>query len=67
MHTRSVDEETLAAFLAGTLSAPRRAAVLAELNDDADARELLAMAHQALDAARSPRHRRTGLTVRSAA
>ena len=48
----SVDEYTLAAFVAGTLSKDRREEVVAYLADNADTRELLHMACEALQAAR---------------
>jgi hypothetical protein len=49
-----MDEYTLAAFLAGTLPEDRRREVLAFLSENADARELLCMAHEALEAAQQP-------------
>ena len=47
-----IDEYTLAAFLAGTLSNERRAEVAAYLAHNEDARELLQMAHEALESAK---------------
>lgn len=44
------DEYTLAAFMAGSLSDERRQEVIAYLAENAEARELLVMAYQALDA-----------------
>lgn len=49
-----IDEYTLAAFLSGTLSEERRQEVTAYLAENADARELLCMAHEALEAAQQP-------------
>lgn len=46
----SFDEYTLAAFMAGSLSDDRRQEVITYLAENAEARELLAMAYQALDA-----------------
>lgn len=48
-----IDEYTLAAFIAGSLTEQRRAEVVAYLADNADARELLHMAYEALEAARA--------------
>lgn len=45
------DEYTLAAFMAGSLSAERRQEVLTYLAENAEARELLALAQQALETA----------------
>lgn len=50
---RVIDEYTLAAFLASTLSEARRQEVIAYLADNPDAREVLRMAVDALDAARN--------------
>ncbi|MDX1547357.1 MAG: hypothetical protein R3247_10235 [Rhodothermales bacterium] len=50
----SLDEYTLAAFLAGTLPEDRRAEVLAYLAEHDDARELLCMAEEALAVAEAP-------------
>lgn len=47
----SLDEATLAAYLADTLSPQERVAVERKLTRDADARELLCMAQEAMDAA----------------
>lgn len=47
----SLDEATIAAYLAGTLSPDEREAVERKLTRDADARELLCMAQEAMDAA----------------
>ncbi len=49
-----IDEYTLAAFLSGSLPEDRRREVVAYLAENADARELLCMAHEALDAAEHP-------------
>lgn len=49
-----IDEYTLAAFLSGSLAEDRRREVAAYLAENADARELLCMAHEALDAAPPP-------------
>ena len=49
-----IDEYTLAAFLSGTLSEEQRGEVVAYLAENADARELLCMAHEALEAAQQP-------------
>lgn len=49
-----IDEYTLAAFLSGTLPEERRGEVMAYLAENADARELLCMAHEALEAAQQP-------------
>ncbi|MCH8961573.1 MAG: hypothetical protein IH820_09695 [Bacteroidetes bacterium] len=49
-----IDEYTLAAFLSGTLSEEQRREVVAYLAENADARELLCMAHEALEAAQQP-------------
>ncbi len=49
-----IDEYTLAAFLSGSLPEDRRREVVAYLAENADARELLCMAHEALDAAEQP-------------
>jgi hypothetical protein len=49
----SVDEHTLAAFLAGTLTETRRREVAAYLDGDPEARDVLRMASEALQAARS--------------
>ena len=49
-----IDEYTLAAFLSGTLSEEQRREVAAYLAENADARELLCMAHEALEAAQQP-------------
>ena len=49
-----LDEYTLAAFLSGTLPEDRRREVMAYLAENADARELLCMAHDALEAAQEP-------------
>jgi len=52
-HTqRPIDEYTLAAYIAGTLPEDERAEVAAYLAENADARELLQMAYEALEAAR---------------
>jgi hypothetical protein len=48
-----VDEYTLAAYIANTLSRQRRAEVTAYLAANADARELLRMAYEALEAAKN--------------
>lgn len=53
-HQQPMDEYTLAAFLAGTLPEDRRREVVAFLSENADARELLCMAHEALEAAQQP-------------
>ncbi len=50
----SVDEYTMAAFMAGTLSDEEHEAVIAYLSENAEARELLCMAHEALEAATIP-------------
>lgn len=47
----SLDEATLAAYLAGSLSPEDRVAVERKLTRDAEARELLCMAQEAMDAA----------------
>lgn len=47
-----MDEYTLAAFMAGTLSPERREDVALYLSNNADARELLQMAYEALEASR---------------
>lgn len=47
-----IDEYTLAAFIAGTLSKQRRDEVIAYLAENAEARELLHMAYQAMETAR---------------
>ena len=49
-----IDEYTLAAFLSGTLSEEQRHEVVAYLAENADARELLCMAQEALEAAQQP-------------
>lgn len=49
-----VDEYTMAAFMAGTLSDEAQEAVVAYLSENAEARELLCMAHEALEAATIP-------------
>ena len=49
-----IDEYSLAAFLSGTLPEERRREVMAYLAENADARELLCMAHEALEAAQVP-------------
>ena len=49
-----IDEYTLAAFLSGTLSEERRREVVAYLAKNADARELLCMAQEALEASQQP-------------
>ena len=49
---QAIDEYTLAAFLGGTLSDQRRAEVIAYLAQNADARELLQMTYEAMQAAR---------------
>lgn len=49
-----IDEYTLAAFMAGSLPEPRRREVVAFLSENADARELLCMAQEALDVAMEP-------------
>ncbi|MFQ5569320.1 MAG: hypothetical protein ACE5G0_06570, partial [Rhodothermales bacterium] len=49
-----IDEYTLAAFLAGTLPEARRREVAAYLAENADARELLCMAQEALEASQQP-------------
>ena len=49
-----IDEYSLAAFLSGTLPEERRREVMAYLAENADARELLCMAHEALEAAQAP-------------
>ena len=49
-----IDEYTLAAFLSGTLSEAQHREVVAYLAENADARELLCMAHEALEAAQQP-------------
>ena len=51
---QSIDEYTLAAFLDGTLTSARRQEVRAYLAKNADARELLKMAYDALEAAEEP-------------
>lgn len=48
--TQIIDEYTLAAFIAGTLPEQRRSEVVAYLAENADARELLHMAYEALQA-----------------
>ena len=50
----SIDEYTLAAFLDGTLTSARRQEIRAYLAKNADARELLKMAYEALEAAEEP-------------
>ncbi len=50
-----LDDRTLAAYIEGNLSPEERAEVTAALVRDPDARELLAMAMQALAAARTQR------------
>lgn len=50
----SIDEYTLAAFLDGTLTSARRQEVIAYLAQNADARELLKMSYEALEAAEEP-------------
>ena len=47
---QAMDEYTLAAFMAGTLSQSRREEVALYLSNNADARELLQMAYEALEA-----------------
>ena len=47
-----MDEYTLASYMAGTLPAERREEVALYLSQNADARELLQMAHEALEASR---------------
>lgn len=47
-----MDEYTLAAFIAGTLPPKQREEVIRYLTENADARELLQMAHDALEASR---------------
>ena len=54
-HQQHIDEYTLAAFLSGRLSEERRRDVVAYLAENADARVLLCMAGEALEAARQPR------------
>ncbi len=49
-----IDEYTLAAFLSGILSEERRREVVAYLAKNADARELLCMAQEALEASQQP-------------
>jgi len=49
-----IDEYTLAEFLSGTLSEERRREVVAYLAKNADARELLCMAQEALEASQQP-------------
>ena len=49
-----IDEYTLAAYLSGTLSEEQRREVVAYLARNSDARELLCMAHEALEAAHQP-------------
>ncbi len=49
-----IDEYTLAAFLSGTLPEDRRREVVAYLAANADARELLCLAQEAMEAAREP-------------
>lgn len=49
-----VDEYILAAFIAGTLDEERRRAVINYLAANAEARELLHMAYQAMEAAHAP-------------
>ena len=49
-----IDEYTLAAFLSDTLSEERRREVVAYLAKNADARELLCMAQEALEASQQP-------------
>lgn len=46
---QTMDEYTLAAFMAGTLPRSRRAEVAEYLSNNADARELLQMAYEALE------------------
>ncbi len=48
-----VDDQTLASFMAGTLPAHRRREVASYLANNANARELLHMAYEAMDASRS--------------
>lgn len=48
-----MDEYTLAAFMAGTLPRNRRAEVAEYLSNNADARELLQMAYEALESSHS--------------
>ena len=50
----SIDEYTLAAFLDGSLTSARRQEIKAYLAKNADARELLKMAYEALEAAEEP-------------
>ncbi|MGI9175763.1 MAG: hypothetical protein ACR2GR_10645 [Rhodothermales bacterium] len=50
----SIDEYTLAAFLDGTLTSARRQEIRAYLAKNADARDLLKMAYEALEAAEEP-------------
>ncbi len=52
--TQPIDEYTLAAFIAGTLSEERRREVIAYLADHPEARTLLHMAVEAMDAATEP-------------
>lgn len=49
-----LDEYDLAAFLAGTLPESRRQEVVAYLASNAEARELLCMAHEALEMSQKP-------------
>lgn len=49
-----LDEYTLAAFLAGTLSEEQHREVIAYLAENEDARELVCMAQDAMEAARQP-------------
>ncbi len=49
-----IDEYTLAAFLSGSLPEHRRREVVAYLAENADARDLLCMTREALDAAQQP-------------
>ena len=54
-HTQHpIDEYTLAAFLSGSLSEEQRREVVAYLAENADARALLCMAQEALEAAQQP-------------
>ena len=50
---QAMDEYTLAAFMAGTLPPARREEVALYLSNNADARELLQMAYEALEAAQA--------------
>ncbi|ARA93049.1 hypothetical protein AWN76_007685 [Rhodothermaceae bacterium RA] len=52
--TQPIDEYTLAAFIAGTLSEERRREVIAYLAEHPEARTLLHMAVEAMDAATEP-------------